>query len=126
MFAVIYLPSGFGFCGCSEFPSALRGECPCGGPIDWRELRGAQGSSGSTNVHDLNAAKAAAMRRLAPTGEKVPSAAGAASDSLGVPRIQGNTPRAGRMPAQPRPRANGKERDEEAPGCEPVHGEGGA
>eukprot|EP00971_Amphidinium_carterae_P023920 471599-Amphidinium_carterae.1 len=52
MSAAIFLFSGFGFCGRSELcneefnfnaASVLRGECPCGGPIDWRHARGAQG-----------------------------------------------------------------------------------
>eukprot|EP00971_Amphidinium_carterae_P211620 4199005-Amphidinium_carterae.1 len=51
--------------------SALRGECPCGGEIDWAQAKHAKGSSGSTSEHGLSAATAAATSSLAPICDKV-------------------------------------------------------
>eukprot|EP00971_Amphidinium_carterae_P165763 3285689-Amphidinium_carterae.1 len=92
--------------------SALRGQCPCGGQLDFWQAKHAKGSGVSICEHALTAA---ATFSVAATGEKtvaifelcaqVPSAGVAATDSVAVPRIPGNSPRAGRMPVQPRLRA---------------------
>eukprot|EP00971_Amphidinium_carterae_P174254 3453959-Amphidinium_carterae.1 len=50
--------------------SVLRGECMCGGVIEWRYANRGKGSRGSTSGHDLSVDRAAARLSLAPICEK--------------------------------------------------------
>eukprot|EP00971_Amphidinium_carterae_P333563 6468357-Amphidinium_carterae.1 len=133
--------------------SALRGQCTCGGEIDHPKAKHGKASGVSNCEHAPRAVTAPATSSVAATGvkvlwwkcrqyrretEAVASAVVAETASVALPRIPGNSPRAGRMPVQPRLRATstvtfvlvlltdvaGQERDEEASGCEPGHGEG--